>query len=373
MDTLVRGEERAGSQARRTWRLARALSRPLWIIAICSLVALLHAFRAALVPLGLALLVACVLSGTVEALRRYRIPRALSASVLLVMLALALGGMIDMTWAPAQDWLQSAPRVLRTIEHKARPVQSMMRRLDDIAQRVAALAYTDGNNSAARAAAPTPASLAAVVTPIEVFAATGWVVGGIVTVMGFALLLLSAGPTTLARMTAVLGGDWRTVQVLQIIDAIRFEVGRYYATLVLINIVYGGVIAGVMWLLGMPNPLLWGVIAGVLNFIPYLGAATTFTILTVVALVTFNTLGHVLLVAASYLALAAVEGHVVEPIFLGRRLDLNPLVVLTALWLGGWLWGIAGVVLALPVLVAIKIAHRMAGAGRLEADSVPSA
>jgi predicted PurR-regulated permease PerM len=371
MDALVRGAEHAGSRARQTWRHARALSRPIWIVAICSLVALLHAFRAALVPLALALLVACVLSGAVEALRRLRIPRPVSASVLLIMVALALGGMIQMTWAPAHEWLQSAPQVLRTIEHKARPAQSMMRRLDDIAQRVTALAYTDGEHSAARTAAPE--SAAAVLTPIEVFAATGWVIGGILTVMGFALLLLSAGPTTLARMTATLGGGWRTVQVLEIIDAIRLEVGRYYATLVLINIVYGGVIAGLMWLLGMPDPLLWGVIAGVLNFIPYLGAATTFTILSVVALVTFNTIGHVLLVAGGYLALAAVEGHVVEPIFLGRRLDLNPLVVLTALWLGGWLWGIAGVVLALPVLVAIKIAHRMAGAGRLDAESVPSA
>jgi predicted PurR-regulated permease PerM len=356
--------------ARRMWRVARALSRPLWIVAICSVVALLHAFRAALVPLGLALLVACVLSGAVEGLRRLRIPRAVSASVLLVMVAVAIGGTIDMTWAPAQQWLQSAPRILRTIEHKVRPAQSVMRRLDYIAQRVTALAYADGETSAAAAPA---AEHPAVLTPIDVAAATGWVVGGIVTVMGFALLLLSAGPTTLARMTAAMGGGWHTVRVLEIIDAIRLEVGRYYATLVLINIIYGTVLAGVMWLLGMPNPPLWGVIAGVLNFIPYLGPATTFAVVTLVALVTFSTVTHVVLVAGSFLALAAVEGHVVEPIFLGRRLDLNPLTVLTALWLGGWLWGIAGVVLALPVLVAIKIARRMAGAVRGAADPLPGA
>jgi predicted PurR-regulated permease PerM len=369
MDALVRGQERAASPAPRTRRLGRALSRPLWLIAICSLVALLHAFRAALVPLGLALLLACVLSGAVEALRRWRIPRALSASVLLVMVAVALGGMIDMTWAPAHQWLQNSPRVLRTIEHKVRPAQSVMRRLDYIAKRVTALAYTDGESSAAPApaAAQPPAGL----TPIEVATATGWVLGGIVTVVGFALLVLSAGPTTLARMTAALGGDWHSVRVLKVIDAIRLEVGRYYATLVLINIVFGTVVAGAMWLLGMPNPPLWGVIAGVLNFIPYLGAATTFTIVTTVALVTFSSLAHVLLVGGIYLALAAIEGHVVEPIFLGRRLDLNPLTVLTALWLGGWLWGIAGVVLALPVLVAIKIARRTAGAVRPPVDPLP--
>jgi predicted PurR-regulated permease PerM len=80
---------------------------------------------------------------------------------------------------------------------------------------------------------------------------------------------------------------------------------------------------------------------------------------TVVALVTFDTLGQVVLVAGGYIALATVEGHVVEPLVVGRRLDLNPVVVLAALWLGGWLWGIAGVVLALPALVAVKSARRM--------------
>lgn len=344
-------------------RALHALVRPLWIVALCSVIALLRIAHAALVPLALALLVAFVLSGIVEGLWRRGVPRTLSASVLLIVAALALAGVIQLTWAPAQQWMLSAPRVLRTIEHKVRPAQSLLRRLDDIARRATALADFDGAAGAAAPASPiapaTPAS--AVVTPIEVFAATGWVVGAIVTVMAFALLLLIAGPPTLARMMVALAADLRAVHVLQIIDAIRLEVGRYYGTMLLINLGFGTVVAGVMSLLGMPNPVLWGVIAGVLNFIPFLGSAITFTILTVVALVSFETLGHVLLVAGSYLALATVEGHVVEPVFFGRRLDLNPLVVLTALWLGGWLWGIPGVVLALPAVVAIRIARRMSG------------
>ena len=344
-------------------RALHALVRPLWIVAICSVIALLRLAHAALVPLALALLVAFVLSGIVEALWRRGVPRALSASVLLIVAALALGGVIQLTWAPAQQWMLSAPRVLRTIEHKVRPAQSLLRRLDDIARRATALANSDGADGAAAPASPTvPATApAAVVTPIEVFAATGWVVGGIVTVIAFALLLLIAGPPTLARMMVALAADLRAVHALQIIDAIRLEVGRYYGTMLLINLGFGALVAGVMRLLGMPNPVLWGVIAGALNFIPLLGSATTFTIVTVVALVTFDALGHVLLVAGTYLVLATVEGHIVEPIFFGKRLDLNPLIVLTALWLGGWLWGIPGVVLALPTVVAIRVARRMSG------------
>ena len=340
-------------------RVLHALVRPLWIVAICCLVAVMRAAHSALVPLALALLVAFVLSGIVEWCCRRGIPRGISASVLLIVLAAALGGIAELTWAPAQHWMQDAPRVLQTIERKVRPAQSLLRRLDYIAKRATALANNDGPASAAGAAAAAQSSPTVLVTPLEVFTATGWMLLGFVTVMAFALLLLVIGPPALARMTVALAANLRAVYVLELIDAIRLDVGRYYGTMLLINIGFGTVVAGVMRLLGMPNPVLWGAIAGVLNFIPFLGSATTFTIVTVVALVTFNTITPVLLVSGSYLLLAAIEGHVIEPVFLGRSLDLSPLVVLTALWLGGWLWGIPGMVLALPVVVAIRCMRRV--------------
>lgn len=170
------------------------------------------------------------------------------------------------------------------------------------------------------------------------------------------LLLLATGPPTLARMTAPVATDGRAVHMLRVIEAIRLEVGRYYGTLAIINLLFGTATALLMWSLGMPNPMLWGAVAAVLNFIPYLGCATTFVILTLVAFVSFAAISHTLLVGASFLLLAAIEGHVVEPVFLGRRLDLNPIVVLVALWVGAWMWGIAGMVVAMPFLVAAKVA-----------------
>jgi predicted PurR-regulated permease PerM len=331
-------------------------SRPLWIIAACALVVVLRLGRDALIPLGLALLLAFVLSGAVEMLRRHHIPRALSAAVLLLLAAVAVGGTVDRIATPAQQWLLSAPRMLHTIELKIRPAQSVLRRVDYIAKRATAMAtsLTDAGSAA-------PASAAALLTPIEIFAATGWMAVELVTVVAFAFLLLAAGPSTLARMTCVLAGDLHAIRALQIIDAIRREVGRYYGTLLLINLCFGLVTGTVMWLLGMPNPALWGVVAGVLNFVPYLGPAVTATILTLVALVTFTSIAQVLLVLGCYVGLATVEGHIVEPVFLGRRLNLSPIVVLLALWIGGFLWGVAGVVLALPVLLAATVARRMAG------------
>ena len=329
-----------------------SMARAMWILAGFATVAALRLGREVLVPVVFGVLLALVLSGIVEALRGLRIPRAVSALILLLIIGAGLVGILDAVWAPAQQWIENAPRVLRTIEHRARPAQSIVQRLDAIADRLSSLA-TPGAKAAATP--PTPASTPGV-SAVSVLAGTGWVAAATLMTLALTLLLLGAGPGPLARMTATLAHDWHAAQMLRIIHRIRLEVGRYYATLALINVGFGTVTALIMWALGMPNPALWGVMAGVLNFIPYLGCATTFAILTLVGLVTFDKIGHTLLVCASFLMLAAIEGHVIEPIFIGRRLNLNPIVVLVSLWLGGWLWGISGVILALPVLVATKVA-----------------
>jgi predicted PurR-regulated permease PerM len=342
----------------------RAWARPLWIIAVCCLLVVARLGRDALIPLGLALLAAFILSGAVERLRRIHLPRAVSAAALLMLLGGGLVGTAEMVATPAQQWMLNAPRALRIIEHKVRPAQSMLRRLDDLAKRATALA-----NPGVEASTDAPAPGSALVTPLDVFAFTGVAAFNIVTVLAFAFLLLSAGPPTIARLTCVLAGEAHAAQVLQVINAIRGEVGRYYATLLLINVCYGAVVGALMWLLGMPNPALWGVLAAVLNFVPYIGPAATLAILTVVSLVTFDGVTHTLLVGASYVALATVEGHIIEPVFLGRRLNLNPILVLLAVWIGGWLWGVAGVLLALPLLLALKVATRTAPTRRANALS----
>jgi predicted PurR-regulated permease PerM len=330
-------------------RILRSMRCALWILAICAFVAALRLGRDLLVPVLLAVLLALVLSGIVEALRRARIPRALSALVLLLVIGATVGGMLEALRMPAQHWVDSAPRILRTIEHRIQPAQSLVRRIDAIARRASALASPDRT-------APAPTTSASSVMTVGVVTGTGWLAGEIVMATALTLLLLAAGPDTLARMAATLAADWHALRVLRIIDAVRVEVGRYYRTLALINVGFGIVTGVTMWSLGMPNPMLWGVLAGVLNFVPYLGCATTFTILTMVSLVAFDQISHTLMVSASFLVVAAVEGHIIEPIFLGRRLDLNPIVILIALWFGGWMWGVAGVLFTLPTLVAAKAA-----------------
>jgi len=333
-------------------RAGRYLARPLWIVAICVGFAALRLGRDLLIPVVLAVLLALVLSGIVETLRRYRVPRGVSALVLLLLISVAMGGVLHAVWTPARQWIESAPRVLRTIEHKTRSAQSVVRRIDAIARRASALAGAGDPPGAA----PAPAPPASWVSAMDVVESTSGVAAALLMGAALTLLLLAAGPPTLARMTAPIASEGRAVQALRVIDAIRVDLGRYYGTLALLNLLFGTATSLLMWSLGMPNPMLWGALAAVLNFIPYLGCATTFVILTVVAFVSFDGIGKTLLAGTSFLLLAAIEGHIIEPVFVGRRLDLNPIVVLVALWLGAWMWGIAGMVVALPVLVATKVA-----------------
>ncbi|MBS0377344.1 MAG: AI-2E family transporter [Proteobacteria bacterium] len=338
-------------------RNLRRVSRPLWIVALCVLGVALHAARTALIPLIFATLLALMLSGFVEGVRRWRIPRAVSATLVLLALSVAAGLAVDALAGPAQQWVENAPRVLRVVERRVRPARIVVQRFNDLAVRAAAVAGAP----AAAAQIPAAAAPSVPVTAIDLVSETGWLGAELVTVVVLTLLLLSAGPPTLAHMMAALGNNWQAVHVLRTIDAVRIEVGRYYGTLALINVGLGCATALAMWLLGMPNPWLWGALAALLNFIPYLGSAITLGVVGIVALVSFDSLPHALAVPATYLALATLEGQVVEPILFGRRLQLNPIVVFIALWLGGWMWGIAGVAVALPVLLAMKVAAVRSG------------
>lgn len=126
-------------------------------------------------------------------------------------------------------------------------------------------------------------------------------------------------------------------------------------TTTVINIGLGVVTSFAMWAWHMPTPYLWGAMAAILNYIPYAGPGSTLLILSLIAVVSFNTLGPVLGVAGTDVAIAMIEGQLVQPLLVGRRMELNPLLIFLGLWFGGLYWGIAGIILATPTLVALKV------------------
>jgi predicted PurR-regulated permease PerM len=319
---------------------------------------LLYCAHVAFIPIALALLCALVLSGPVEALHGWRVPRSLSAAVLLIVILGIFAALVNFVSVPAQQWFAAAPHTLRVIEKKVRPLEQMMSRID-------ALRSSAGSIGSANHATPQAAVAAAEESaPVMLLDATRDAVLSSVTVIILTLFLLAGGPPMLARMTSAFASDLNSAHIISVIEKVRGEVGRFYVTTALINVALGAATAVTMMWCGMPNPFLWGTLAGLLNFIPYVGPTTTLIVLTVVAIVSFDGLGHVIAVAGSYMALATIEGQFVQPLLVGRRLKLNPMLVFLALWFGGLFWGVAGIILATPALVALKVVAENASGGR---------
>jgi predicted PurR-regulated permease PerM len=350
------------STKEQTFESDRFVTQPRQITAVrvvswAALGVLLFFAHTACIPVALAMLIALVLSGPVELLHKRGFPRSLGAILILVLVLGSMVGVVALLWTPTQEWFAKAPQTLMTIKQKMGPVARFMNELETLRKNAANMGSTSR-------AAPAPAAEPAESAPALIFDETGPLLAGGLTVLIVSLFLLTGGPPMLARMTAAFVDNLKASHVLQIIEQVREEVGRFYVTTTLINVGLGLATSGAMMAWGMPTPLLWGAIAAVLNYIPYAGAVTTLIVVTLVAVVSFNTLGHVLGVAGTYVLIATIEGQLVQPLLVGRRLQVNPLLIFLALWCGGLFWGIAGVILATPSLVALKVIAEHAESGK---------
>lgn len=320
---------------------------------------LLYVAHAAFIPVALALLFGLVLSGPVEVLHKKRIPRSISATLILLIVLSAIAGVVALLWTPTQEWFAKAPQTLAIVRHKIGPIAKFMNHLDELRKNA-------GNMGAAphSGAPPTAVVTASESAPALILDATGSAIAGVLTFVIVTLFLLTGGPPMLARMTAAFVDNLKTSYVLNIIEKVRAEVGHFYLTTTLINIGLGVATGLAMWAWGMPNPYLWGALAALLNYIPYAGSATTLLVITLVAVVSFDTLGQVLGTAGTYVVLATIEGQVAQPLLVGRRMEVNPLLIFLGLWFGGLFWGIAGIILATPTLVALKVIAENATTGK---------
>ena len=320
--------------------------------------ALLYVAHEAFIPVALALLFGLVLSGPVEALHRIRVPRSLSAALILVLVLSAVGGVVALMWSPAQEWFAKAPQTMTIIRQKVSPMAKFMNRIDELRKNA-------GNIAAQGHAAPAaPMAAAPQSAPALLLDAGGSAIAALLTFLIVTLFLLTGGPPMMARMTAAFADNLKASNVLHIIEKVRGEVGHFYLTTTLINIGLGTATGLAMWAWHMPTPYLWGALAAILNYIPYAGPGTTLVLLTLVAAVSFSTLAQVLGVAGTYLVIAMIEGQLVQPLLVGRRMEVNPLLIFLGLWFGGMFWGIAGIILAIPTLVALKVIAENSKSGK---------
>jgi predicted PurR-regulated permease PerM len=309
---------------------------------------LLYIGHTAFIPVALAGLAGLILSSPVEALNRIGLPRGLGAVLILVMALAAVAGLVALVWTPSQQWYASAPHTLNVIQRKFTPVARLMSHIEELTDR------------AGKVGAPTPAEPTAVAAPQEsaarvLLSTVRDAAIGLATFVIITLFLLAGGPPMVARMSAAFFDHLKAHHVQGYIEKVRAEIGHFYVTTAFINLGLGIATTLVMMAWKMPTPYLWGAMAALLSFIPYAGATVMLIVVTLVAVVSFDGLGHALGVALSYLGLAVIEGQIVQPLLVGRRLDVNPLLIFLGLWFGGFFWGIAGVILATPILVALKV------------------
>ncbi|WP_096461314.1 AI-2E family transporter [Sulfurifustis variabilis] len=335
----VHHDARSGDDRVRGWVLTA-----LFVLAVFYT---LYLTRDLTLPIVLALLLALLLLPLVRWLRLLRLPAPVAAA--LVVFAL-LGGLAYIVLAlsePASAWLQKAPQIMGELERKLRPIKQKVEEVEKAAQQVErATGAERGRTVEVRGTGLRDMVLARIQQLLG---------GGLV--MFFLLyFLLSTGDGLRARLASLASSNEGRANVLEIAHRVERAISSYLSTVTLINAGLGLLTALLMYLLGMPNPALWGALAALLNFIPYIGALTTTVVLAIVAMLTFDELGRALLVPGAFLILTSLEGQVVTPLLLGKQLELNPVVIFLGLIFWGWLWGVVGALLAVPILVALKIA-----------------
>lgn len=313
-------------------------------IFVILLLTALYFCRPIMLPVSAAMLIGLTFAPLMKRTRSAGLSPWLTAIVLVVLMLAVAAFMVTLLAAPVAEWIGRAPEIGASIKQKLyvfdRPL-SALRELQD------ALLPGSANSVAAQ---PPPLSMVtpvlAVVTPAVaeavIFVAT--------------LIFFLVGQMELRRyMASFFASRDAKLRFLRIATDIEQNLASYVATVTIINFTLGVVVAAGAWLFGFPNPVIFGVLAFLFNYIPYLGPACTLLALLAVGLVTFPTLGYALLPPACFLGLTTLEGQIITPMVLGRRLTLNPLAVFLSIAFWAWLWGPMGAFLAVPVLIVTMV------------------
>jgi predicted PurR-regulated permease PerM len=300
-----------------------------------------------IVPVLLAYVIATIVLPIVNGLVKWKLPRVVSAILVTLALLMIILSLLLLLSTPITYWVGRASELGALVKQKLQMMSQPLALLNEI-RKTLNLA-TIGEPAAIKVEQPS-ANVVATIFSVLTPAVSEFVlfVGALLFYLVFqekirttAVLLL---PDREARLTA-----------LRAISDIDDSMTTYFTTFTAVNICLGAVTAALTSLIGLPNPLLWGVLAWVLNYIPYIGPAIVAATLAVVGLLTFPTLGEALVAPLIYIAIVTLEGQFLTPTFLGRRLELNPFAVFLAIAFCAWLWGPIGAFLAVPLLMALMV------------------
>ncbi len=299
------------------------------------------------VPIVFALLLKLLLQPAVRLLGRVHVPQPVGA---LIVIALFFGTLAAAAYAisgPAVEWAQKAPQSLPRLEQQLRVVQRPIERLQDAAKRVEEMTSTPGETPQVAVKGPSLVGY--------LFSGTRSLLTGVGITILMLFFLLATGDLFMRRLVEILPNFADKKEAVALSYEVEHNISIYLVTITVMNALVGGVTTLAMWAIGLPDPVLWGALAFVLNYVLILGPVTGICMFFLVGLLSFDSLWHALLPPLCYLAIHVVEGEAVTPMLVARRLTLNPVLVVGSLIFWNWMWGIPGALLAMPMLAVFKI------------------
>lgn len=308
-----------------------------------------------IVPVLLAWVIATIVLPIVTWLCEHKVPRIIAVIAVTVALIAVIVCLLFLLSAPVTFWLGRATELSVLIKQKLQTMNQPLALLDEA--RKALNAITANGNQPTLKVEPESAT---VVTTI--FAVLTPVVSQFILFIG-ALIFYLIYQIRLRNTAVLLFPDRQTrLTILHILSAVDENMTKYFGTFTIVNLCLGGATALLTWAVGLPNPLLWGVLAALLNYIPYIGPAIVVATLAVVGLLTYPTLSEALVAPLIFVGIVTIEGQFLTPAFMGRQLELNPFAVFLAIAFCAWLLGPIGAFLAVPLLMAltVTIGHALA-------------
>jgi predicted PurR-regulated permease PerM len=315
---------------------------------ILALLAALYVASPIVLPVVLAIVLKLFLQPLVRLTDRLGVPHGVGAALAIVLLVLALAALISGVASPAASWAGKLPDAIPKIQQQlaflARPIGSlewMMGQLQDV--------------TGVNGGLPQGPSAHSFNVMGALFSGTTTVAAGFFTTLVVLFFLLVSGETFMRRFVEILPSFAEKRQAVEITLDIERNVSAYLITVTLINVVVGTLTFCVMWGTGVANPLLWGLIAFVVNFVPILGPMVAMVIFLMAGVLSLGVTWWALLPVGLYFLIHVVEGEIVTPMLMARRFTINPVAVILALLFWYWMWGVPGAILAVPMLAITKI------------------
>ncbi len=310
------------------------------------LTAALRLAAALLFPIAVAGLMMLLLDPPVRALRKLGLPTALGAGLMVFgTLALTVAGGALLA-GPASDWIETTPVKLVQVQTKLR---KMLRPIQETARKVDQATQTSTQTTPPTVQIKSPGLLQRLSVSTASIAAT------VLTIVFLTYFLLAMLPAFRRKLAGLIGTRAGARNIEETLTEIETQMSRYLVLNTLTGVGVGLVTWAFLAIVQLPNALLWGVVAFLLNFIPYAGALATAALVGAAALVAFDGTGRAVMVVLGSSAIHLVAGNFVTPHLMGRHLPLNPVAVFVSLLYWGWVWGPAGTLVAVPITVMLQV------------------